>query len=208
MHARALSKSLAVLAAAGVLLTGCGSGGPDDTGTSGASSPARSASTGGAPATAGAGSAEDIGFAQLMIPHHEQAVQMADAALRQASSPQVRDLAAQVKAAQDPQVAVMRSWLMAWDAPESMDDMPGHDMSGMTGHGMMSDQQMAGLHAASGDAFDRMWLEMMLEHHQGAVAMASTVLAQTDNPAVSELAEAVMSGQNQEIATMQGLLGG
>jgi uncharacterized protein (DUF305 family) len=67
-----------------------------------------------------AGSESDITFAQLMIPHHEQAVQMADMALQKATTPEVQQLAQQIKDAQDPEIQQMRGWLTAWDAPEQM----------------------------------------------------------------------------------------
>ena len=133
------------------------------------------------------GSDADITFAQLMIPHHEQAVQMADMALQQATSPEVTDLATQIKAAQDPEIQQMRGWLQQWGAPEQMDGVDGMDhgdmdMGGQTAGGMMSDEDMGALMDASGADFDRMWLTMMIAHHEGAIEMAEQVKAQSTNP--------------------------
>jgi uncharacterized protein (DUF305 family) len=159
----------------------------------------------------------DITFAQLMIPHHQQAVEMADLALAQSTDPEITKLAEQIKAAQDPEIAQMKEWLAAWGAPEQMEgatasdgsmDHSGMDMGGMTSAGMMSAEDMQKLMAASGADFDRMWLQMMIAHHQGAVAMANQVLSSTNDAQVKKLAEAVVAGQTQEIATMQQLLAG
>lgn len=150
---------------------------------------------------ADAGQKDDVEFAQMMIPHHQQAVEMADMALEGASSPEVTALAQQIKAAQDPEIATMTGWLKEWKAPMSAD-------GGHGGHdgGMMSDGDMKELSAANGAAFDEMWLTMMIQHHEGAVDMAQDVLKTTSNPEVKEMAEAIVDGQNKEIATMKALL--
>lgn len=165
-----------------------------------------------------AASATDVAFAQSMIPHHEQAVEMANLALSADSgaSEQVRQLAEQIKAAQDPEIEQMTEWLQAWGAPSAMPgasdgdelqgmDHSGHDMGGMTVAGMMTAEQMAQLQAASGTRFDEMWLTMMIAHHQGAVAMAEQA-ASSSNPDVTTLAEAVIATQQQEISQMQTML--
>lgn len=164
------------------------------------------------------GQAADVAFAQLMIPHHTQAIEMADLALKYDSTAEVKTLATQIKAAQDPEIAQMTQWLDGWDAPLQMpgsDDsgMPGMDhsgmdMGGMSASGMMSKQDMNALSQARGADFDRMWLQMMIAHHQGAVAMAEQVLATTTDEEVKALARNVVAGQNTEIDTMQQLLAG
>ena len=187
-----------------VLLAGCAS-----SSTSSAETPdSQPAASGAVVAT---GSDADITFAQLMIPHHEQAVQMADMALQQATSPEVTDLATQIKAAQDPEIQQMRGWLQQWGAPEQMDGMDGMDhgdmdMGGQTAGGMMSDEDMGALMDASGADFDQMWLTMMIAHHEGAIEMAEQVKAQSTNPDVTALADAIVAGQTTEIDTMQQLL--
>lgn len=144
-----------------------------------------------------------------MIPHHQQAVQMADYALADQSeaSPQVRELAQQIKAAQGPEIEQMTQWLRQWGAATAMPsedgDMSGHDMGGMTTQGMMTDADMAALGNATGKQLDRMWLEMMIEHHRGAILMAQQVKAASTNPDVVRLADAIINGQQAEITTMQ-----
>lgn len=186
----------------GAVLAGCGSSTPD-------TQPAQSA-----PATQAVvadGSEADVAFAQLMIPHHAQAVEMADLALQQGTSPDVLSLAGQIKAAQGPEIEQMRGWLAAWGAPEQMDGADGGDhgdmdMGGMSASGMMTDEDMNSLMNASGEEFDRMWLQMMITHHQGAIQMAEQVLADSTNPDVTALANAVVAGQTAEIDAMQQLL--
>jgi uncharacterized protein (DUF305 family) len=167
--------------------------------------------TGTGPATAPAGDSAatahnqaDVTFASSMVPHHEQAVEMADVALTRASSAEVKELATSIKAAQGPEITTMTGWLTAWGgAPMASGD---HDMGGMGMDGMMSAQQVSGLKDASGAAFDRMWLQLMVKHHEGAVAMAKTQLSQGQSRDAKALAQAVIDGQAKEIATMTALL--
>jgi uncharacterized protein (DUF305 family) len=142
-----------------------------------------------------------VAFAQMMIPHHEQAVEMADLALENDTASQdVKALAAQIKGAQDPEIQTMKGWLSQWGATESAGAMD-HGSGGM-----MGDDDMSSLMGASGTEFDQMWLEMMIEHHEGAIEMAQDVLSTTANADVEKLATAVVAGQEKEIATMQGML--
>src|SRR6476646_10177306 len=164
----------------------------------------------GGPSAPGAGKAAagqnqtDVTFASSMVPHHEQAITMADLALAKATDARVKQLASQIKNAQDPEITTMTRWLTAWGSAP----MPsGHDMGGMGMDGMMTDQQMRDLERSSGAAFDRMWLQMMIEHHRGAVAMARTQLSEGRLPEVKALSQAVIDGQTKEIATMTELVG-
>lgn len=200
--------TIAGAAAAVLLLAGC-------SGSSGSATEGTSAAAGQASAAAGsatsAGSEADITFAQLMIPHHEQAVQMADMALNQATTAEVQQLAQQIKDAQDPEIQQMRGWLQAWGAPEQMAGMDhgdhgDMDMGGQSASGMMTDEDMTALMDAQGADFDRMWLEMMVAHHKGAIEMADTVKAQSQNPDVTKLADAIIAAQQGEITTMEQLL--
>ena len=162
------------------------------------------------------GTAADVAFAQLMIPHHQQAVEMADLALAQASSDEVTQLATQIQSAQDPEIAEMTEWLEGWGEPTAMPgsedgdmegmDHSGMDMGGISASGMMTAEDMAGLAAARGAEFDQMWLTMMIAHHQGAITMAQQVLETTSDPRVTALAQAVIDGQTKEIETMKQLL--
>lgn len=160
------------------------------------------------------GSATDVAFAQSMIPHHEQAVEMSNMALdgRAEASPEVQQLAAQIKAAQDPEIQQMTQWLQAWGAPTSMPgasgdvssmDHSGHDMGGITMAGMMTPEQMTQLEQATGSEFDTMWQTMMIEHHEGAITMAEQAKAESGNPQVVALADAIMTSQQAEIETMR-----
>ena len=193
-----LTSRLAVPAASAVLilaLSACGSG-DDSHGTmSGAGTTSSSTAEGATTSATG-----DVEFAQMMIPHHEQAVEMADLALaNDTASPEVKALAGQIKAAQDPEIQSMQGWLAQWGASEG---------SGQMDHGgMMSDDQMSSLMGISGPEFNQMWLTMMIEHHEGAIEMAQDVLDTTSNPEVEQLATAVVEGQEKEIATMKGMLG-
>jgi uncharacterized protein (DUF305 family) len=141
----------------------------------------------------------DVAFAQGMIPHHEQAVEMADLALESAESDEVTSLAEEIKAAQDPEIETMQGWLDDWDRPDS---------GGERMIGMMSDQEMADLGAASGAEFDQMFLDMMIEHHTGAISMAETEQADGENADAKALAGQIIDAQEAEITEMESLLDG
>jgi len=191
--------------AAALVLSACGAG--EMSGMSGKNPGASAASTAAASKTK---NEADVVFASMMIPHHAQAISMADMALDQATNPRVKALAPKIKAAQGPEIERMSGWLTGWGAPVPAAD-GGSDMSGMEGMGdqtggMMSDQEIAGLKKATGSAFDRMWLQMMVKHHQGAIAMAKTALEQGANPEAKKLARSIIDGQSAEIAEMSSIL--
>ena len=206
---RTRTVALAITAvAAAAVLAACSSADSEAPASAGSSMAAEQSAGGD---SAQAGSESDITFAQLMIPHHEQAVQMADMALQKATTPEVQQLAQQIKDAQDPEIQQMRGWLTAWGAPEQMAGMDGMDhgdmdMGGQTAAGMMTDQDMSALMDASGTDFDQMWLAMMIAHHKGAIEMAQTAKADTTNPDVTALADAIVAAQTSEIDTMEKLL--
>jgi uncharacterized protein (DUF305 family) len=195
--------AIALAGLVGLGLTACGDN-PGTTASDGAGSSVESP----APAEP---AASDVMFAQMMIPHHEQAIEMADLAGDRAQSAEVLALAEDIKAAQDPEIDLMTGWLEAWGEDVPMPGMgmdhSGHDMGSMSDSmtGMMSAEDMEALAAASGAEFDQMWLEMMIEHHEGALAMAEQV-QDSDLPDVRGLAKAIIAGQTAEIETMQGLL--
>lgn len=202
----------AVLAAA-LTLTACG--GDDTTAARNTTSPTTSAapSPTGTPA-AGRHNDADVMFAAGMIPHHAQAIEMSDIVLaKDGVDPAVRDLAEQIKAAQGPEIEQMRGWLAGWGQPvppadtTAMGSMGGMDHSGM-GSTMMSEEDMTALEAADGKEASRLFLEQMIVHHQGAIAMARQQLAMGVNPDATKLAKAIVSAQEKEIATMTELLGG
>jgi len=166
----------------------------------GGTAPAASA----APASANAAFNDaDVTFAQMMIPHHQQAVEMAAMADGRAASTEVKDLAAKIKGAQQPEIDTMNGWLTAWGKPTAAADM-GH---GSQSHGMMSDADMAKMMDAKGADFDKQFLTMMIAHHEGAITMAKDETAKGSNAEAKALAEKIVTDQQAEITTMQGLLG-
>lgn len=192
-------RSLPIFAAIGVLgLAACGS---NDTASPATQGPADTT------ASSTPFNDADVTFAQGMIPHHEQAVEMADMALDPniGASEQVRDLATRIKGGQDPEIAMMNDWLTAWGQPMQMNTGEGHDMSSM--NGMMSAEEMDTLRTMTGAEFDTMWMQMMIRHHEGAIATAQTVKAAGSNPDVLALADLVITAQQSEITEMTSLLG-
>jgi uncharacterized protein (DUF305 family) len=150
----------------------------------------------------------DIEFAQGMIAHHEQAIEMAEIAIDPTVSAgaDVVDLATRIQAAQEPEIEQMTAWLTAAGESITMDMSDGHDMSSMPG--MMSMDDMDALDAMSGADFDQRWLEMMIVHHEGAISQSETVKANGANADVLALADQIITAQQAEITEMQGLLGG
>lgn len=160
---------------------------------------------------------QDVSFAQGMIPHHQQALEMAELAADRAASAQVKDLAARIEKAQDPEIKTMSGWLKAWGEDVPSADAPGMDHSGHSGGsggsdasgmpGMMDEDDMAELSKASGKAFDALFLNLMVEHHEGAVDMAEEEKAKGEYRPATELADDVITAQTAEIEEMNKLLG-
>jgi uncharacterized protein (DUF305 family) len=138
----------------------------------------------------------DINFAEMMIPHHEQALEMVALAQTNTTNEEILALAEQIRGAQEPEIVLMKSW-------------PGVDVSKHEGHsmsGMLSDSEMEKLAAAKGAEFDRLFLEGMIKHHEGAIDMAKEVV-DSKNQSVMRLAEWIVNAQALEIETMRSLLG-
>lgn len=151
----------------------------------------------------------DVTFAQAMIPHHQQAVQMANMAKANASTDDVHDLAVDIEAAQQPEIDLMTTWLKTWKKPVHNGHGMNHDMGDMDAEdmpGMMSDDDLKALDNADGAAFDRMFLTMMIQHHEGAIEMAKTEQADGKDPDVISLAKNIETTQTDEITTMNKLL--
>lgn len=146
----------------------------------------------------------DVSFAQGMIPHHRQAIDMSRLAYERAGSEQVEDLARRIEAAQGPEIDALTGWLESWEIPTSREDMPSTDHGNM--RGMMTSDDMQRLRQAEGDEFDRMFLTMMIEHHEGAVDMARTELARGRFPEAKRMARQIIDTQQAEIDTMRDLL--
>lgn len=187
--------------AAVALVAGCSGNGA--TGMDHGSSPTASAATSNGQATGH--NADDVAFGQGMVPHHAQAIDMAKLVPTRSSNPKVLDLAKRVEAAQDPEIKKMNEWLSAWGAPTST---PGIDHG--SGHGsmpgLMSMEDMGKLGQAKGAEFDKMWLDMMIKHHEGAIEMAKTELQKGSNADAKKLAQEIIDAQQNEITEMQGLL--
>ncbi len=222
----------ALAAAATVIFTvvGCGTASTANTQVAGGSastgqhsytgidgSPSAPADSSTSATASGPHNGADITFAQMMTVHHKGAIAMADLAPSRAASSQVKDLAAKIKAAQAPEIAEMSGWLTAWmpsmasASPSAMGGMSGMDHctnSAASMPGMMSDQQMNQLTAAKGAAFDKMFLQLMITHHQGALTMAKAETASGKNPAALALATSITTSQTAEITQMQTLLKG
>lgn len=195
----------ATAVAAALVLAACGSENGSDTG-SGTRTPASAS----AEDAAGAHNDQDVSFAQDMIPHHQQAIRMSRMAGSQASSAEVRDLAARIGKAQAPEIETMSGWLESWgeDVPSSMPGMDhGGHSDGSDMPGMMDTEDMDELMAASGRGFDTMFLTMMVEHHEGAVEMATTETEKGRYGPAKKLAGDIITAQNAEIEEMNKLLG-
>ncbi|WP_139979812.1 DUF305 domain-containing protein [Nocardioides litoris] len=168
----------------------------------------------------------DVAFATDMVQHHAQALSMVDLTVGRDLDPEVEQLAEAIRAAQGPEIEQMADWLTEWgeDVPETMRDHvnAGHDHGGVSAGealaesmegmdtdmpGMMSADDMAALADAPDEEFRTRWLEMMVEHHEGAVEMARTEQAEGRYRPAVELAVTIERTQQTEIETMRGLLG-
>ena len=189
-----------------VVLAGCGGDDANGNAANGSSSAAPSviALSG---SSGAAFNSVDIAFATDMIPHHRQAVEMAEIAEPRASSPAVKDLAVRIRIAQDPEIETMSGWLRHWgQAVPSASSRGDHGAHGGGGSGMMSEQEMQQFIASSGTNFDRTFLELMIRHHQGAIDMATTEQRQGVNRQAKQFAAKIAADQAAEIAEMQDLL--
>ncbi|TNM37661.1 DUF305 domain-containing protein [Nocardioides albidus] len=156
----------------------------------------------------------DVDFATDMIQHHAQALSMVDLTDGRDLSPELAALAEQIRMAQGPEIETMVDWLNEWDqpVPETMRDHANAHGDGEMEMdsdmpGMMSQEQMDDLEAASGTEFEQMFLTMMIEHHEGAIEMAKTEQADGEHPDAIALAEEIEKSQTAEITTMNELLG-
>lgn len=148
----------------------------------------------------------DTMFAQMMIVHHEGAIDMADLALTKADRDEVKALAERISAAQGPEIEQMSAWLETWGEPTDAGGHAGH--GGMDMNGMTQEEVMGQLEGLSGAEFDDAFLKAMIAHHEGAVEMSERQLVDGENPEALALAETIIADQKEEIAEMQGLLEG
>jgi uncharacterized protein (DUF305 family) len=152
-------------------------------------------------ANAGAWTQADVDFVTSMVPHHAQALRMAELATERASDERVKALAGRIVASQGPEMAAMQAWLASQGLPEADPDDHGH--AGM--QGMASSEQLLALTSASGEEFDRLFLQQMTVHHEGAIAMADAAV-DASNPQVTDMLTDTVVGQGVEIGRMQELL--
>ncbi|GGW04610.1 MULTISPECIES: DUF305 domain-containing protein [Streptomyces] len=194
--------AVAASAAAALVLAACGGNGDSSAGHDGHSKESPSAP---ASATQGQQNAADVAFAKGMIPHHRQAVEMADLAPSRAGSAEVKTLAEQIKKAQDPEIKTLSGWLTSWGEEVPAKGAMDHSEHGMSG--MMTAEEMDRLKGSSGKAFDTAFMEMMIKHHEGAVSMAETEKADGSYEPAKKMADAIITSQTAEITQMNELLG-
>jgi uncharacterized protein (DUF305 family) len=206
MWTRTLITGTAALAAL-VIAAGCS----NNSGSEQASSQSSTTVSATTSPSGGAHNQADAMFAQHMIPHHQQAIEMSDMLLaKQGIDPRVTVLANQIKAAQGPEIQQMQEWLKQWGSPQMPmpSGMPGHgDMSGMSGMtGMMSAQDMTALQSAQGVEASKLFVTQMIAHHEGAITMAQNEIKDGQYPAAVDLARSIVTSQQKEIDTMKGIL--
>jgi uncharacterized protein (DUF305 family) len=143
-------------------------------------------------------SADEIMFAQMMIPHHEQAVTMSDLALTNTTNPEVRALATAIRDAQEPEIVQMQSWL----GDDTGHDGHNHDMEM---GGMLTAEELETLASLKGEAFDQFFLASMIAHHEGALDMVD-MISDSTNSEVKTLAANIVKSQSAEIEAMKALL--
>ena len=139
-------------------------------------------------------------FAEMMIPHHQQAVDMSDLALKKSTNPKILDLAQRIKSAQSSEIIQMQSWLGGKEAKSMMSDHSGHSMGGM-----LTDEEFSKLESSSGVTFDTLFLEGMIVHHEGAIDMAQ-MIKETTTQEVNAFGLNVVEVQLAEIREMKDIL--
>lgn len=210
---------LGALGVTALLLSGCAGGSSAASGIASASSSADAASASSSDEHGGHGMSgtsasrsgdataasdrndADVMFAQMMLPHHQQAVELSDVMLGKSGvDPRITSLAQQIKAAQGPEITTMQGWLQEWGAPATMPAGQAHSMDGM-----VAEADVQALRDADGARADDLFLSQMIGHHEGAVAMAEDELADGRNAQATHLAQQVIDSQTAEIATMKSL---
>jgi uncharacterized protein (DUF305 family) len=150
--------------------------------------------------------ADDVAFATDMIPHHQQAVDLSAMVPDRSTNAQLVALAKQISAAQEPEINVMKVFLVQWN--ENPDTNSGHSGHASSMQGMVDEATMTKLTSLNGAEFDRVWLESMISHHQGAIEMAKAEIANGDNVDARTLAKNIVTTQEAEIGQMKQMLGG
>ena len=144
-------------------------------------------------------SSDDIMFLQMMIPHHQQAIDISDLALTKSSDSELLALAKDIRDGQGAEIVKMKAWLDGANAGMDPGHSMGHDMGGM-----LSDSELAALEAATGKNFDLLWLKAMTGHHDGAIDMAA-MIEDAENAEIKSFGQAIVtaqSAQNKQMAAM------
>ncbi|MFJ8733456.1 DUF305 domain-containing protein [Streptomyces bauhiniae] len=216
LHRRASLITALLAATAALAVGGCsGSGGSGDSGAKSAAQNGPSVIAPGKPGEANrtmsaedaaeqreddnSPNAADRSYAHMMIAHHTQALRMTELAPKRAESTQVKRIAERISAAQGPEINSMKGWLATYGKGGTA-----HDHGTMPG--MATGAQLTELRAAKGKAFDRLFLKLMIAHHQGAITMATDVKAQGNNIQIEEMADDVIAQQTSEIVRMRDML--
>ena len=152
--------------------------------------------------------AAEVRFMQMMIPHHAQALEMSGLAPDRASDEQVRSIANRIDLAQKVEISAMKSWLDKNSKAVLKAHGENHGAHHTEMAGMATPEQLKQLRDARGDAFDKLYLTLMITHHQGALTMVKDVLGKGADVTVQEMARDVESTQMAEIGRMRALLQG
>lgn len=205
MHRR-IPRALVCATLLTVVVAACSTGGP-------ATSPSTVPNADGSPASSPGASDLDRAFIDMMVPHHQAAVEMAKVALERTTREEVRALANDIVSAQESEIAQLREWRQAWfgsrDTPglEAMPLLPGMDMPGMPGMKGGSMDMTADIKALrTADPFDRAFIEAMIPHHESAIAAAQIIAKATDRPELKRVAAGIIEAQQREIDQMRGWL--
>ena len=144
-------------------------------------------------------SSDEIMFLQMMIPHHQQAIDISDLALTISADPELLALAKDIRDEQAAEIVKRKAWLKDAGADLEM----GHSMGDSMG-GMLGDSELAALKAATGKSFDLLWLKAMTGHHDGAIDMAAMIENATnaDIKSFGQAIVAAQSAQNKQMAAM------
>jgi uncharacterized protein (DUF305 family) len=194
-HTRVLA-AITTLAAA-IVLSSCGTAATQNQGLSASATSADQVA---------AHNADDVMFAQMMIPHHQQAVEVAAMVPDRSNNPDVIALAAKIAGEQQPEIDTMKALLLQWNVdPNEMSHESGH--AGMAMTGMVNDATMVRLDSLKGASFDMLWLQSMISHHQGAIEMAKTEIADGKSADLITLAKNIVAAQQAEIDQMKQMLG-
>ena len=187
--------AIATLAAA-IVLSSCGTAATQNQGLSASATSAEQVA---------AHNADDVMFAQMMIPHHQQAIELAAMVPDRSSNPDVIALAATIVGEQQPEIDMMKALLLQWNVdPNEMSHESGH--AGMAMTGMVNDATMVRLDSLKGASFDMLWLQSMISHHEGAIAMAKSEIADGKSADMTTVAADIVAAQQAEIDQIKQML--